>query len=107
MITVKEAIEILRKSFPNRRMVDLFDYGEFYASSMPTNRWDGDPENTPGSSGLECVDKKTGKQYFYHIDDMLKDDIGLETEIDITPYLSEEEIAFVLRSKEMEKSNIT
>lgn len=99
MVTIEKAIDILRKKNPDRRIIDLFDFKDFYASSAPTKRWNGNPKEVPSSSGFECVRKSNGETFFYHILDMLNDDATYER-LDIKKYLSKEDAEFLKKAKE-------
>ena len=99
MVTIEEAINILRKKYPDRRIINLLDFKDFYASSAPTKRWDGNPKEVPSSSGFECVRKSNGETFFYHILDML-DDGATYKRLDIKEYLSKEDAEFLKKAKE-------
>lgn len=96
MITLKEAIDKLKKAYPNRRLMTLYDCGDFYSAWLPKKAWTGDPWDIPSSDGSECIRKSDGEIFFTPIEDL--PNTGTK-KIDLFPYLPKDEIKFIERAE--------
>lgn len=98
MVDLGDIIKQLRKKYPKCRIVSCADYGEFYDFYLPTKRWDGNPWEAPAWS-VE-IRKSDGAEIGHDSTELL--DMKW-TPVDLTPFLTDEEIAFIKKVKILEE----
>lgn len=100
-ITLDNAIRIAKDNWKHCRIMTGYRYLNYYAFFMVNNRWDGDPSEIPVVEGHVAVDRKTGRVGFLSVWNNNELDYDKAEEIDLSPYLSDEENQFI---KDYEKA---
>lgn len=96
MITIKEACDALLKEAPEFRIMGCSETKDYFFFHTEPRRWDGNGAGAAGGEGF-YVSKKDGI-----VGTMTNNQIidiffaeGFPTKHDVTPFLSEEDVAFL------------
>ena len=100
MVLTGEAIKMLQKKYPRKRIISGIDMTDFYAFQM----WDRsvNPKsvlNFPTSPTMYAIRKHGGAEFFFHA--YASNEGTFAGEIDVMPYLSREDASFAKNVKSM------
>ena len=99
MLTLKEACDIMSEQYPESRIIGGIEFDNYYGFSMwnrANGEWDGNKFTKPFSSTLDIIDRNTGKIFWLTVEELLtKSVFDNAKSVDVCPYLSNEDAAYV------------